>query len=105
MASAEAKSADKQWEFEDRLWARIEPLLSVVVRKYRFPGFKRPDDRKAMCGILSVLYTGIPERFLPQELGFGSGMTIGVDCATGATRGSGNCCTNCCWPSCGPRTC
>ena len=27
------------------------------------------------CGILFVLYTGIPWEFLPQELGFGSGMT------------------------------
>jgi transposase len=28
-----------------------------------------------LCGILFVLYTGIPWQFLPQELGFGSGMT------------------------------
>jgi len=28
-----------------------------------------------LSGILFVLYTGIPWRFLPQELGFGSGMT------------------------------
>ncbi len=28
-----------------------------------------------LCGILFVLYTGIAWRFLPQELGFGSGMT------------------------------
>ncbi len=28
-----------------------------------------------LCGILFVLYTGIPWEFLPQELGFGSGMT------------------------------
>ena len=27
------------------------------------------------CGILFVLHTGIPWEFLPQELGFGSGMT------------------------------
>ena len=27
------------------------------------------------AGILFVLYTGIPWEFLPQELGFGSGMT------------------------------
>jgi transposase len=32
-------------------------------------------DRKALCGILFVLYTGIPWEFLPQELGCGSGMT------------------------------
>jgi transposase len=28
-----------------------------------------------LCGILFVLHTGIPWRYLPQELGFGSGMT------------------------------
>ena len=32
-------------------------------------------DRRVLCGILFVLYTGIPWRYLPQELGFGSGMT------------------------------
>lgn len=33
------------------------------------------DDRKVLCGILFVLYTAIPWEYLPQELGFGSGMT------------------------------
>lgn len=33
------------------------------------------DDRRVFCGILFVLYTGIPWEFLPRELGFGSGMT------------------------------
>jgi transposase len=54
------------------LWARIEPLLPVVPRNPRRPGRKRLDSRKVLCGILFVLYTG---EFLPQELGFGSGMT------------------------------
>jgi transposase len=39
------------------------------------PGRKRLDSRKVLCGILFVLYTGIRWEFLPQELGFGSGMT------------------------------
>lgn len=39
------------------------------------PGRERLDSRKALCGILFVLYTGIRWEFLPQELGFGSGMT------------------------------
>ena len=30
---------------------------------------------KVLCGILFVLHTGIQWEFLPQELGFGSGMT------------------------------
>jgi transposase len=29
----------------------------------------------ALCGILFVLHTGIQWEYLPQELGFGSGMT------------------------------
>nr|CUV48021.1 transposase [Ralstonia solanacearum] len=33
------------------------------------------DDRAALNGILFVLQTGIPWEDLPQELGFGSGMT------------------------------
>lgn len=36
---------------------------------YRLP------DRQVLCGILFVLHTGIQWEFLPQELGFGSGMT------------------------------
>lgn len=31
--------------------------------------------RQALCGILFVLHTGIQGEYLPQELGFGSGMT------------------------------
>lgn len=31
-------------------------------------------DRQALCGILVVLHTGIQWEYLPQELGFGSGM-------------------------------
>ncbi|MGW2819028.1 IS5 family transposase [Streptomyces sp. NPDC001415] len=60
---------------EDGLWERVEPLLPVVERRFRYPGRRRLDDRRVLCGILFVLYTGIPWRHLPQELGFGSGMT------------------------------
>ncbi|TLS41360.1 IS5 family transposase [Streptomyces montanus] len=63
------------WIVPDELWARIEPLLPVVSRRADHPGRKRLDDRKVLSGILFVLYTGIPWEFLPQELGFGSGMT------------------------------
>ena len=62
-------------EVEDRLWEPIEPLLPTVERRFRHPGRRRLADRKALCGILFVLYTGIPWEFLPQELGYGSGMT------------------------------
>ena len=66
---------DTPWIVSDELWARIEPLLPVAPRRADHPGWKRLDDRKVLCGILFVLYTGIPWEFLPQELGFGSGLT------------------------------
>lgn len=69
------KGEQPPWIVPDGLWQRIEPLLPQVQRCYRYPGRKRLDDRKVLCGILFVLYTGIPWEFLPQELGFGSGMT------------------------------
>jgi transposase len=69
------KGQQPPWIVPDELWARIEPLLPQVKRRYRHPGRKRLDDRKVLSGILFVLYTGIPWEFLPQDLGFGSGMT------------------------------
>ena len=44
-------------------------------RRFRNPGRKRIDDRKALTGILFVLKSGIPWGMLPQEMGCGSGMT------------------------------
>jgi transposase len=69
------KGQQLPWMVPDGLWERIEPLLPVAPRRADHPGRKRLDDRKVLCGILFVLYTGIPWEFLPQELGFGSGMT------------------------------
>ncbi|MER6947453.1 IS5 family transposase [Nonomuraea sp. NPDC000554] len=69
------KGQQLPWIVSDELWARIEPLLPVVLRRADHPGHIRLDDRKVLSGILFVLYTGIPWEFLPQELGFGSGMT------------------------------
>ncbi|MDG4790217.1 IS5 family transposase [Micromonospora sp. WMMD1102] len=59
----------------DGLWQRIEPLLPKRERNPRHPGRKRIPDRQVLCGILFVLHTGIQWEFLPQQLGFGSGMT------------------------------
>ena len=69
------KGQQPPWIIPDELWTRIEPLLPVVPRRADHPGRKRLDDRKVLCGILFVLYTGIPWEFLPQQLRFGSGMT------------------------------
>jgi transposase len=63
------------WIVPDGLWQRIEPLLPRPVRNPRRPGRNRIPDRQVLCGILFVLHTGIQWEFLPQELGFGSGMT------------------------------
>ena len=59
----------------DELWDRLEPLLPQRVRRFRYPGRKALPDREVLCGILYVLHTGIQWEYLPQELGFGSGMT------------------------------
>jgi transposase len=65
----------KPWHVDDELWAVIEPLLPKVERRVRHPGRKRHPDRLVFQGILFVLHTGISWEHLPQELGFGSGMT------------------------------
>ena len=61
---------------DDDLWQLIEPLLpEPKARRFRFPGRKPLDNRKALTGILFVLKTGIGWEDLPQEMGCGSGMT------------------------------
>jgi len=60
---------------DDELWELIAPLLPRSPRRYRYPGRRRLDDRKVLNGILFVLTTGIAWQRLPQELGYGSGMT------------------------------
>jgi transposase len=65
----------KPWEVPDGLWERIEPLLPRTERRFRYPGRKPLDDRAVLQGILFVLHTGIGWEHLPQELGFGCGMT------------------------------
>lgn len=61
---------------DDKLWAIIEPLLPPPKRRRkRFPGRKPIDHRKALSAILFILKTGLPWEHLPQELGWGSGMT------------------------------
>src|SRR5437660_477350 len=60
----------------DKLWEILQPLLPPPKpRRFRYPGRKRLDDRKALTGILFVLKTGIPWEDLPREMGCGCGMT------------------------------
>ena len=65
----------KPWEVPDGLWERIEALLPPRQRRFHHPGRKPLDDRRVLQGILFVLHTGIGWEHLPQELGFGCGMT------------------------------
>jgi transposase len=61
---------------DDKLWSIIEPLLPPPKkRRRRNPGRKPIDNRKALSAILFILKTGLPWEHLPQELGWGCGMT------------------------------
>lgn len=61
---------------DDKLWTLIEPHLPPPKkRRRRFPGRKPVSNRAALSAILFVLKSGIPWELLPQELGWGSGMT------------------------------
>jgi transposase len=66
---------ESPWDVSDELWERIEPLLPVRPRRFRYPSRRPLDDRRVLSGILFVLHTGIAWEHLPQELGFGCGMT------------------------------
>lgn len=63
----------KVWIVDDGLWELIEPLLPPWPDKA--PGPRPVPDRLCLQGTLFVLHTGIGLEDLPQELGFGSGMT------------------------------
>jgi transposase len=58
----------------DELWNEIKPLLP---KQPVHPLGGRPfvSDRKCLTGIVFVLRTGMPWRFIPRELGCGSGVT------------------------------
>ena len=67
-------SRNKNKEISAALFKKIEPLLPVFVPSAK-GGRPRVSDEMVLNGILFVLQTGIPWEELPQELGFGSGMT------------------------------
>jgi transposase len=58
----------------DELWNEVQPLLPLEPAK---PDGGRPrvSDRACLTGIVFVLRTGMPWRFLPAEMGCGSGVT------------------------------
>ena len=65
---------NKNKEISAALFKKIEPLLPTFVPSAK-GGRPRLSDEQALNGIVFVLRTGIPWEELPQELGFGSGMT------------------------------
>lgn len=62
------------WRVSDGLWERVGPLLPRRERRFRHPGRLPVDDRRCLEGILFVLFSGLPWRALPPELGV-SGVT------------------------------
>jgi transposase len=61
------------WLVGDGLWVQMEPLIPK--QPARSGHGRRPvDDRKVLCGIF-FLFTGIRWEWLPNEVGFGFGMT------------------------------
>jgi transposase len=61
-------------ELSAALFKKIRPMLPIVQPSPK-GGRPRVNDEMALNGILYVMRTGIPWEDLPQELGFGSGMT------------------------------
>jgi transposase len=61
----------------DDLWKRLEPLIPKPKenRYVRFAGRKPSEPRRVVAGILFVLRTGIPWRWLPSTSDFPSGYT------------------------------
>ncbi|WP_338861952.1 IS5 family transposase (plasmid) [Mycetohabitans rhizoxinica] len=62
-------------KISNELWAVLEPLIPAFTPSPKGGRRRTVGDRAALNGILYVLHTGVPWEDLPQELGFGSGMT------------------------------
>jgi transposase len=72
---AEVSGFTRDVVIDDELWAEVEPLIPHRPRRTRHTGRKPLPDRVVLNGILHVLRTGIAWEDLPQELGYGSGVT------------------------------
>ena len=64
----------KNRDVSTALWKKLKPLLPQAKLSSK-GGRPRLDDELALNGIMFVLRTGIAWEDLPQESGFGSGMT------------------------------
>lgn len=59
----------------DQLWARLELLIPVRPRRFRYPGRCRVDDRAVLEAILWVARTGVGWNRVPTTLFGASGAT------------------------------
>src|SRR4030081_367578 len=82
------------------MWARLELLIPVRPRRFRYPGRRRADDRAALEGILYVVRTGVGWTRLPTALFGASGATCWRRPTECTRPGSGRSCTDACSPSC-----
>jgi transposase len=56
------------WRVSDGFWERVQPVLPVRRRRFRYPGRMRIDDRRCLEGILFVLFSGLPWEAVPAGL-------------------------------------
>ena len=70
----EGVMAWEPWRIDEGLWQRLEPLLPVRERRFRYPGRLPVEPRRCVEGILYVLFSGLPWAAVPSELGV-SGIT------------------------------
>lgn len=56
------------WRVSDGFWERVQSVLPVRRRRFRYPGRMRIDDRRCLEGILFVLFSGLPWEAVPAEL-------------------------------------
>ena len=74
-ADREVSMAGVWVEVPEAMWREVESLIPVPVRRFRYPGRKRFDERACLEGILTVLRWGIPWAQLPRRAGLPSGQT------------------------------
>ena len=75
----------------DDLWKRLEPLIPKPKerRHVQFAGRKPTEPRRVLTGILFVLRTGIPWRWLPATSDFPCGQPAGAIFSNGRKRAFG----------------
>lgn len=75
MGTSVSWKPDSRFGVSDALWERVEPLLPVVERRFRYPGRRRYPDRDCLDGIVEVARLGVPWSALARCEGRPSGLT------------------------------